>query len=309
MKLHLNEEWQLTWEPLYRQAADYRQVKNKHQDWLQIDLPCDVHMPLIEQGIIAEPLVANHCFTSEWTEKCSWWFKKTFMLTEEQLSSERMVLQFESLDVEADIWLNDCHLGHHRSAFYPFACNVKGKLQQGINKLFVRVTSGLELYSENDLALIHEAKVVYENEQIGHRGDHRRGMLRKAQYVFGWDWGPRVVTCGIMGEVSIKFIDKFQIRDVHVTTTSLDAEGKAAHLQVQLEVENLHPFQTVETELKLELLLDGNRVQLIQKDFCLRSGLNYVAIPIEVPDAKLWWPNGMGEQPLYIRATLQTTTH
>ncbi|UKS26681.1 beta-mannosidase [Paenibacillus sp. HWE-109] len=310
MKLQLNEGWQLTGEPLFRQADDYRMVRNKQQDWLQVDLPCDVHMPLIEHGIIAEPLVADQCFASEWTEKRSWWFKKEFDLTEEQLTSERMVLHFESLDVEADVWLNDCHLGHHRSAFYPFACDLKGKAQQGANQLLVRVTSGLERYSENDLAFIHEAKIVYENEQIGHRGDHRRGMLRKPQYVFGWDWGPRVATCGIMGEVHITCVNRMQIRDIQVTTTSLDTAGNAAHVQFQLELENLHPYQTLETQLKLELLFGTEQVQLIEEDCCLRSGLNYVTLQMKVPDAKLWWPNGMGEQPLYtVRATLQTTTH
>ncbi|MDR6550398.1 glycosyl hydrolase 2 galactose-binding domain-containing protein [Paenibacillus qinlingensis] len=310
MKLLLNEDWQLTWEPLYRQAADYIQVKNKQQNWLMSDLPCDVHMPLIALGIIAEPLIADQCFASEWMEDRSWWFKKSFMLTDEQLLTDQIILRFESLDVEADIWLNDCHLGHHRSAFYPFACDVKGKVKQGVNQLFVRVTTGLEHYSENDLALIREAKVVYENEQIGHRGDHRRGMLRKPQYVFGWDWGPRVATCGIMGEVSIEFGHGFQIRDIGVTTTSLDTASRAAHVQFQLELENLHPFQTLETELRLELLFQGTSLLIIQKDCCLRSGLNYVKIPMVVPEAKLWWPNGMGEQPLYtIQATLQTTTH
>ncbi|WP_167355849.1 glycoside hydrolase family 2 protein [Paenibacillus oryzisoli] len=309
MKLQLNEDWQLTWEPLYRQAADYFQVKHKRQNWLQSDLPCDVHMPLIAEGIIMEPLVADQCFASEWIEERSWWFKKTLILTDDQLQADQIILRFESLDVEADIWLNDAHLGHHRSAFYPFACDVKGKLQQGANQLFVRVTSGLELYSESDLALIREAKVVYKNEQIGHRGDHRRGMLRKPQYVFGWDWGPRVVTCGIMGEVSMEFLQSFQIRDIHVTTTSLDAVSQTAHLQFQVELENLHPFQTLETELNLELLYQGKVVQLIHKDCCLRSGLNYIAMLMEVPDPKLWWPNGMGDQPMYtVQATLQTTT-
>ncbi|KRE36278.1 glycosyl hydrolase 2 galactose-binding domain-containing protein [Paenibacillus sp. Soil724D2] len=278
MRLKLNEDWQLTWEPLYRQAGDYIQVRNKQRDWLPADLPCDVHMPLIERGIIAEPLVANHCFASEWVEERSWWFKKSFELTAEHLVSDQMILHMASLDVEADIWLNDCHLGHHRSAFYPFSCDLKGKAQQGVNQLFVRVTAGLEHYSEHDLALIGEAKVVYKNEQIGQRGDHRRGMLRKPQYVFGWDWGPRVATCGIMGEVSIAFNRKMQIRDIHVMTTQVDAANREAHVQFQLELENLYPFQTLETQLKLELLFNGRQVQSNEQDCCLRSGINYVTI-------------------------------
>jgi beta-mannosidase len=310
MKMILDADWQMTWEPLYCQAEHYYQVRNKQQNWLQTHLPCDVHMPLIEQGIIAEPLLADHCFDSEWIEQRSWWFKKEFQLTESQLSYERIVITFESLDVEADIWLNDIHLGHHRSAFYPFSFDLKGRVQPGMNQIFVRITTGLERYSGHELAQISETKVMYENEQIGQRGDNRRGMLRKAQYVFGWDWGPRVATCGIMGGVTIDFSSGFQICDVHVTTVEIDAARALAQLSFQLELENLHPFRTLETDLELELLFDSQRVALIQTERCLRSGLNYVALSLEVQNAKLWWPNGMGEQPLYsVRVSAQTREH
>jgi beta-mannosidase len=309
MKMHLNEGWQMTWEPLYRQVSDFMQVANKQQDWLSTNLPCDVHMPLIEQGIIMEPLLADQCFSSEWIEKRSWWFKKEFYLTEQQMASERVVITFESLDVEADIWLNDVHLDHHRSAFYPFSCDIKAKARLGINHLLVRVTSGLEHVSEQDIALIHETVAVMENDQVGQRGDNRRGLLRKAQYVYGWDWGPRVATCGIMGDVAIECIHSFQIRDVYATTLGLNP-GTDAHLRFQIEMENLHPFQTLEVDLELELLFDSNRVGLIKTAQCLRSGLNYIKLPFVVPDAKLWWPNGMGSQSLYtVRVTAQTKTH
>lgn len=306
MKIALNEDWQMTWEPLYCQAGDYVQVRSKQTDWLQTRVPCDVHMPLIEHGIITEPLLADQCFASEWTEKRSWWFKKQFNLTEDQLTSERIMLKFESLDVEADIWLNDVHLAHHRSAFYPFSADIKAKAQLGSNQIFVRVTSGLELFSEQELALIHQTKVVYENEQVGLRGDNRRGMLRKAQYVFGFDWGPRVTTCGIMGDVSLECIRSIQIQNVHVTTVEIKANSKGA-LSFQIEVENLHAYKTVESNIELELLFDTRRVALIQTEQCLRSGLNYIKLELEVNDAKLWWPNGMGEQPLYtIRVSAET---
>jgi beta-mannosidase len=309
LQIRLNEDWQMTGEPLYRQASDYAQVRNKQQDWLHTHLPCDVHMPLIEHGVITEPLLADQCFSSEWTEKRSWWFKKSFHLTEEQLASEQIILTFESLDVEADIWLNDVHLAHHRSAFYPFSQDIKAQAHLGLNQLFVRVTSGLELFSEQDLALIHETKIIYENDQVGQRGDNRRGMVRKAQYSFGFDWGPRVATCGIMGDVYIDCIQSFQVRNVYVKTIALMPDA-GAQLSFQIEMENLHPFQTLETELELELLYDTKQVAIIRTAQCLRSGLNYIKLQLDVEDAKLWWPNGMGEQPLYVvQVSAQTKSH
>jgi beta-mannosidase len=309
MRLQLNEDWQMTWEPLYRQSSDFVQVRNKQENWFQTNLPCDVHMPLIEQGVIAEPLVSDQCFASEWTEKRSWWFKKEFQITEEQLASERIVITFETLDVEADIWLNDKHLDHHRSAFYPFSCDIKANAQTGTNQLIVRVTSGLELVPEQELALIHATNVIVENDQVGQRGDYRRAMVRKPQYVYGWDWGPRVATCGITGNVTIEFINRFQIRGVYAVTTGISDE-KTAQLSFRVELENVHPFQTLETSLELEVLFGPEQVAIIRTEQCLRSGLNYVTLQLEVPDAKLWWPNGMGEQPLYsVRLSAESESH
>lgn len=310
MSIPLNLDWLMTWEPLTCEARDFIQVRMKQTNWLQTHLPCDVHMPLIEQGIITEPLLADQCFASEWTEQRSWWFKKSFVLSEEQLSFDQIRVTFEALDAEADIWLNDIYLGHHRSAFYPFSAEIKAKALLGVNQLFVRVTSGLELFSEQDIAWVHEAKVVYENEQIGKRGDNRRAMVRKPQYVYGWDWGPRVATCGIVGDVTLEFNNSIQIRDVHVSTQGIDAASANAQLSIEFELDNLHPFQTVETELELELLFGSEQIVLIQAEYCLRSGLNYITLPVEVANAKLWWPNGMGAQPLYtIRASLQLKGH
>ncbi|BBI35730.1 glycoside hydrolase family 2 protein [Cohnella abietis] len=309
MKILLNEDWQMTWEPLYRQASDFVLVRNKQDNWFHTNLPCDVHMPLIEQGVIAEPLVADQCFASEWTEKRSWWFKKEFQITEEQLSSERIVITFEALDVEADIWLNDKHLDHHRSAFYPFSCDIKENAQVGTNQLIVRVTSGLELVPEQELAMVHATNVIVENDHVGQRSDYRRAMVRKPQYVYGWDWGPRVATCGITGNVTIDFINRFQIRDVYVTTTAI-TEGKTAQLSFRVELENVHPFQTMVTDLELEVLFGHNQVAILQTEQYLRSGLNYVTLQLEVPNAKLWWPNGMGEQPLYsVRLSAESKSH
>ena len=36
-----------------------------------------------------------------------------------------------------------------------------------------------------------------------------------------------------------------------------------------------------------------------KKDILMVSGMNYVELEFDVPGARLWWPNGMGGQPLY----------
>lgn len=298
MKLVLNRDWRVTFEDLSCGPAEAYRIMRKPDGWLPVAaLPCDIRMPLIEQGIIPEPLVADHCFSCEWTETKSWWFATSFAVPAGLLSRERIRLRMESLDAEADVWLNSVHLGHHRSAFYPFAPEVKAYLTDGTNELLVRVTSGLEYVSERDTALTAGTLAAMENEAVGKRGDERRANVRKAQFSFGWDWGPRLATCGIAGNVWLEAEDTIHIRSVSVVTLAVRPH---ARLRFEVEAENLHAFKTRETSVSIAISRpDGAPVAELRDDVCLRSGINYMTFETELRDAALWWPNGMGEQPLY----------
>jgi len=295
-KVNLNSEWGILYEDLSFGAEKMPEIAKRKEGWLQADLPCDIHMPLIENGIIEEPLEEDNCFECMWTENKSWWFKKVFSIDGQVLNGDIAELIIESLDAEADIFLNGFHLGHHASAHYPFEQDVKDKLKIHENVLIIRLTSGLEHYSEQDTAGI--GKVVgMPKDGIGtSRGDMRRIMVRKPQYVYGWDWGPRVATCGIMKNVYIKSYSKLAIRGVHVLTKSV---SKEAVLRFKIEVENLHPFSSVEGNIRLEMLFDGKTSADISKEVFLRSGINHIDIGASIQDPRLWWPNGMGEQNLY----------
>ncbi|RAP73588.1 beta-mannosidase [Paenibacillus montanisoli] len=309
LRIPLHEEWQLTHEDLSSGPSEAYRVLGKETGWLPVaKLPCDIHMPLIEQDQIKDPVLADYCFAAEWTETKSWWFMKRFSLGPDTLSRERITLHLEALDSEADVWMNGVHLGHHRSAFYPFRANVKEKLREGENVLLVRVTSGLEHVSAQDMVMTAGTLAEIENATIGKRGDDRRANVRKPQFVYGWDWGPRVATTGIVGGAWLEADSTIAIRNVSAVTLEASAGGGAALLRVEVEAEQLHAFKTREAKLSLRLLQpDGSGAAAAEanEQLCLRSGLNYLAYEIEVPDARLWWPNGMGSQPLYtVQASL-----
>ena len=61
-KISLNTGWSVRYEGLecgYEMNLD---ILCKNEGWLQADLPCDIHIPLIEGGIIEEPLEEDNCF-------------------------------------------------------------------------------------------------------------------------------------------------------------------------------------------------------------------------------------------------------
>jgi len=215
----------------------------------------DIHVPLIEKGIIKEPVEALNCYECDWIEEKSWWFKKVFTVEESLLEQDIIELTLESLDVEADIFLNGLHLAHHRSAFYPYTVNIGNIVKTEDNVLLVRVTSGLEHVNEQDIAAIKKCVSTETDGDRGDRGDKRRVYVRKPQYVYGWDWGPRVATCGIMKSVYIKAYKKVAIRGVHIITQIVTRDK--AQLDIKLEVENLHVFKSFEGSVKVDLLFNG----------------------------------------------------
>ena len=302
-RLDLNEYWQLRSEELSVGPKWHAAISLKKEDWLDCSLPCDVRMPLIEGGIIRDPVVADYSNESEWIENKSWWFLKAFYITSDQLEADSLELHLESLDSEADIFLNQVELGHHRSAFYPFTADVKSYLKEGENQLLIRLTSGLENYTAQDLASAHGTVSTEKKQNRGERGDERRAMVRKPQYAYGWDWGPRVATCGIMKGAYLLIEKSVSIGKLHAVT--LQTEPKVL-VRLEAELENLHPFSEKEGVMALALFHGNDQVLEVRRELVLKSGLNFVSETVEIPNARLWWPNGWGEQPLYhARLTLR----
>lgn len=295
-RISLNDSWNLRYEDLAWGKDMHQAVLQKDEGWIETYLPCDIHMPLIQNGIIPEPLEKTNFYDCEWTEEKSWWFKKEFEADSAFQEGDVIELTLESLDSEADIFFNGWYLGHHRSSFYPFVSNIKKYIQQGKNVLLIRLSSGAEYFSDQDISGLKKYIMTEHDLGRGDRGDKRRAFLRKPQYVFGWDWGPRVVTCGIMKGAWIESHNKLVIRSVYAQTLSTENNAEVAF---NIVIENLHPYSTLDTNVKLILMFENDKVLEINKDIFLRSGKNYINLRTAISDAKLWWPNGMGEQSLY----------
>lgn len=302
----LRNNWHIRSEELHWGTEHRDKVAAREDGWLAADLPCDIHMALIAHSVIKEPLEAVNSLESEWTEQKSWWFRNTFAVDDRLLEHERIELTFDTLDAEADVFLNGRHLGHHRSAYYPFVQEVKPLLRKGDNELLVRLTSGLERYSEADMAQFKSSIGLLE---LNARGDQRRGLVRKPAYVYGWDWGPRVATCGIVGGARLTGHGRAAIRSVRAHTVELRGDVRQGSVQAQIaleaEIENFHPFETLEAVAHFQVL-DGERpVMEWREEVSLRSGIDYVDVSGSLEQAKLWWPNGMGAPSRYtVRMTL-----
>lgn len=294
--INLNQNWLLHEAPLAYGTNDIQKVQNFSAEWMECHLPSDVRMPLIQYGKIDDPTLSDYCLKEEWVEKKSWWFLKKFNLTSADLNSDIAELNIERLDTKSDIFINGIYVGSHNDVHYPFVYNVLDYLKEGENELLVRVSTGLEDITDEQLSEINWATCTEYDNGGKYRGDKRRSFVRRPQYTVGWDWNPRVVTCGI-GSACLNFYSDIAIREVSVNVESIN---ESALLNVMVNIENLDIIGTKECDLHIEISYDGKIItnDIIQEEL-LCSGYNYITKKVCVPNPKLWWPRGYGEQPLY----------
>ncbi|MCL2834898.1 MAG: beta-mannosidase, partial [Treponema sp.] len=218
MKLSLNKEWKLLYRDL---SAGPDQVPSilAAADFIDAGvLPCDAHVPLINAGIIKDPVTADYCHDCGWMEQKSFWYCKEFSVTAKQLKSRAARLTIESLDLYAHIFINGKLAGTHQSCHYPFTSDIIKYLKEGANNILIRLTMGPEEFSRNDMDYLYDYISAEYERRRKDRGEKARAFLRKPQYVYGWDWGPRIGTVGIMKNAWIEFLDDIAVIGLHPVT-------------------------------------------------------------------------------------------
>lgn len=245
-------------------------------------VPGDAHGDLMLNGMLPEPLLRDNFTKAHLFEDTCFWYRKIFVFRKRSgfLKHE---LVFAGLDLRARIWLNGRLLGETRNAFIPHAFDATDILVNGKNELVVRITNGLELTKGRPLAKY--AKRAPDGNYV---------WLRKSAFSFGYDWSPRLITCGIWRGVSIQSWHEARIVAAYFKTGPAREGGKAI-VRCEIEIENL----------------SGNRQDIYlavgkyrKKECCQRillSGNNneHAKEIISIPNASLWNPAGYGAQALY----------
>ncbi|MEW5815029.1 MAG: sugar-binding domain-containing protein [Spirochaetota bacterium] len=285
--LDLNGRWDLQWaDPGQGEAAGIPQTGCQAENRIAASVPGDVHIDLIEAGIIDEPLWGKNAPACAWMEEKDWWYSRTFEI-DPGFIGERVELHFEGLDTTADVWLNGQHLGSHNNMHIPYTIEVTEAVREGTNLVVVRLDVGLRAVRGKDTTTY--SKMLAE---VG--PEPARIWIRKAQFTFGWDWAPRLLTCGIWRGVELHSYETVSLRDLCLRTHLL-ADGMA-RVKVLLELEN---FSSNMQAVQITLSLRGRERHEISLKASLQPGLSELCTHLEIPDPDLWWPAPLGEPALY----------
>jgi len=257
-------------------SSEKWQFKNsKEQKWLTATVPGTVHLDLMNNKIIPDPYKDENEKKVQWIENEDWDYQTSFTVSPKELKNQNIDLVFNGLDTFSEIYLNGKLLKKTDNMFRKWEIPVKKYLKAGDNLLQIKFKSAVNVGKE--LA----KKVPFTMPESP------RSFVRKAQYQFGWDWGPRLVTAGIWKDVKLEFWNNAKILNVK----NLQNMSAEAFNDMNFEVE-------INAQNSGEYFLQINKAN---KTISLQKGLNKVKVPYDdyVSGMKLWQPNGWGEPNLY----------
>lgn len=269
--------------------ADRLEVLADETGWIPADVPGLAHDTLWRAGRLPNPYVSSSAprLASSFLQDV--WYRCRFQLPSDKSERGPFRLVFEGLDTEATVWLNGEKLLHSDNMFCSHTVQVESLLKPGEDaeqELVIRFASALRTAQE---------RLATFGPRVVWNGDAGRVYVRKAQYAFGWDFGPALVSCGPWRPIFLS--------DSRVHLTNFRADMLLAD---DLESATLRLHPTVSGDLLDTDVLDVSirvhdpqgRELYAQTDTLPGSGGQlWRELPMEKP--ALWWPAGHGPQSLY----------
>jgi beta-mannosidase len=247
--------------------------------WKSAVVPGTVHQDLLAHEMIPDPFFGLNELEVQWVGETDWLYKLEFAVSAEALV-RTVELCFDGLDTFATVWLNGTLILEAENMFVSHRVPVNGSLRAGKNELQLVFASAMN-------------KGLKLEQQHGKRanwnGDSSRLYVRKAQYHYGWDWGPTLMTAGIWRGVRLEVFEA-RITDLHCPV-EVSADLTSAVLPVTLELTGR--FEDAEVRLSL-MAPNGTTLQEITL-----AASQKVTQTFTVEQPELWWTNGLGAQPLY----------
>ncbi len=285
-RLNLDGTWLVTWTEGLHGSPEHGCGQTIDEGrYLTVNVPGELHQELQRAGLIEDPNIGLNSLRARWVEEQLWLYRRTFTAPDEALQVPSWLV-FEGLDLNATIFLNGEEVGRHANAHRPCRVPVTGKLRAGANVLAVCLESGLYDVADRPGA---DYGPAFGTSQL-----NKRHWMRKAQYQAGWDWNPRLIAVGIVGNVMLQWSDQPWIEQLVVYPELADGSTQA-NLRVRAFVVN--PGETqVKGALRASAPEAGTdtaaEVDMPPGDACL-------TVEVAVEEPRLWWPVGHGEQPLY----------
>lgn len=259
----------------------WRMREADSETWHSAHVPGSVYADLMADGTMPDPFWRENELDAFERMKKDYVYQRAFTVTEAQLAHAHVELVCEGLDTLAHVSLNGREIAFADNMHITWVWNVKEQLHAGENTLEIRFDSPI-LYCAKKA----EEAPGWESSDATPGFRH----LRKAHCMFGWDWGPRLPDAGIWRPIFLRTWDAARLENALMLQ---------AHHDGVVDV-TIRPEIAGESAWSAEITAPDGEVLTL-------PGTTAAEQVITIEHPQLWWPNGLGKQPLY-RVTVRLAT-
>ena len=257
-------------------------------EWIGVTVPGSVFNDLLQNKKIEDPFYRdNEKYAYEIASK-DYQYSRKVKVEQDFLEQERIFLLCEGLDTLAEITINDHVIARTNNMHRTYEIDVKNILHLGENTITITL-----------LSPVHYIKKLDEERPLWGVVDAIKGYphIRKAHYMFGWDWGPKIPDSGIWRDISFVSYNEARLEDIYFTQVHHE---NLVELKTRIRLEK---WLKGEVDVKVELTCPKGKTQMLS----MTTDQLEENIIFDIEEPELWWPNGYGKQPLYgLSVTVQS---
>jgi beta-mannosidase len=253
------------------------------EGWMPVPAPGDVYLALIEAGRLEHPFKGRNEDETAWVRDREWWQRTTFVAPSPAGEPEPDAvteLVFDGLDTFASVYLDGQLLGRTDNMFRRYAFDIGAHIKPGeTHTIAVRFDPPM-------LAVVDRPLPVWTafTDRVSRS---KRNQIRKAQFGWGWDWGPDLPTVGVWQAARVETRARPRLSEVRFDTLSATTDSARIHLTIDA---------SHDAALVVEVILTDPDGAVVFNRTC-QPGDASGALLIDKP--RLWWTADLGEQPLY----------
>lgn len=248
---------------------------------ISANVPGSVYTALLEAGQIEDPYVGENQYGALKHSEWDYSFSLDFSIDDEIMECDKILLHFDGIDTDAEICYNGNVIGKCDNMHREWEFDITKYADRTSQKLEVKIFSPITYINQRNTQ-----KPLWGVSSTMAGYPH----IRKAHYMYGWDWGPVLPDMGIWRDVSIIGIKGGRIESVY---------------NHQLHMNNTVLFTVDVNVTELSLKEAFAAVELIGPDGeryteeVPVSGNGKVSVDMDIREPKKWYPRGYGDQPLY----------
>ena len=196
---------------------------------LTAHVPGVVDTDLLAAGRIPDPYYRTNDDAIQWVGQVPWTYSRTFTVPATFAAHRHIVLRCEGLDTLAHISVNGKLVSDTDNMFRTWEFDVRPLVHAGVNSIQVTFDP-VEPYLQ-----AHEHQAAFPDKPTS-----GWGYIRKAPFQQGWDFAPKLITCGIWRDIGLIGWNDARLTDIGVVQDH--RPNGSVDLTVTANVDSGSPF-------------------------------------------------------------------